>query len=166
MVEPALEACAPIAQLAFYVARVEHREVAVVDGMRADRDSAILEGEQVPPRQIAWVAVGDPRRDHVVGRGHVQTDEHRRGLAEHVAVAIVERDHHRVRREASSVLERIEQLQLRHGVESVRVQPRHLRRERAWIDRQASRDRGERRPEDVDSVVHEDRYVQRSLRQR
>ena len=96
----------------------------------------------------------------------MQAVEHRGGVPEDVAVAVVEGDHHRLRRKGPPVLERLERLQRRDGVIAVGMQPRHLGREVCRAHRQGLCDRRLRGEDRADPVVHQHRQVDRSRRER
>src|SRR5207244_13032204 len=62
----------------------------VVDGVRADLDSALLEDRELGPGEEARVGAGDSARDHVRDRVNVEPGENRRGLTDHIALPVVE----------------------------------------------------------------------------
>ena len=138
----------------------------MVHGVRADLDAALLQRLELRPAQEADVTVRDPARDHVGGRGHAELLQPGCGVAEHVAVAVVEGDHHRLGGQFLALFERREKLRLRDRVVAVPAEPGHLRGEVPGGDREGACDRGEARLERVDPVVHEDRDLDRARRKR
>ena len=110
--------------------------------------------------------IADPARDHIRRRGHVHAREHRCRVPEDVAVAVVEREHHRARRQSPAVLEGIEELSLGDRVEAGSVEPAHLGREHRRRHREGVGDRRCPAAQRADAVVHEDGDGDAAMRQR
>ena len=135
----------------------------MVDRVGSDRDAQPLEVRQLRPGEEARVRAGDPLGDHELGRGHVPAVQYGCGLPEDVAVAVVEGDHHRLRRQPLPVLERLERLQRAHGVVAVCPQPGHLRREVLRAHGQALGDRRQGRQDRPDPVIHQHGQLDRPV---
>ena len=137
--------------------RARH-EVDVAHRVRADVEAIALEHPQLSPGH-PWrhapvrEAIGDDVRGGVLA----VTADRRARVGDDVAIGVVERDHHRARRQAPAVHQRVPDLHLGDRVVAVGFDPRHLPAEDPRGDRQRARHPGQVRRDPVDAVVHQDR---------